>query len=47
VYDVDKRRIRHSLGHVLVPLKEMDLSRCDVLWKDLENSSQVNHWYEK
>lgn len=41
VYDVDRRRIRHSLGHVLVPLKDMDITKGDVIWKDLEPHSQV------
>lgn len=46
VYDVDRRRIRHSLGHVLVPLKDMDVTKGDVIWKDLEPHSQVkrNHY---
>ncbi|XP_048761609.2 synaptotagmin-15-like [Ostrea edulis] len=41
VYDVDKRRIRHSLGHILVPLQDIDLTRGDVMYRDLELSSQV------
>ena len=41
VYDVDKRRVRHSLGHVIVALGDMDLTRGDVMWRDLEAMSQV------
>ncbi|XP_071105939.1 synaptotagmin-15-like [Haliotis cracherodii] len=36
VYDVDKRRVRHSLGHVMVPLKDIDLTKSEPLWSDLE-----------
>lgn len=42
VYDVDRRRIRHSLGHVLVPLKDTDVIKGDVLWRDLEPHSQIS-----
>ena len=38
VYDVDKRRVRHSLGHVVVPLQEIDVQKSEVLWRDLEIS---------
>ena len=41
VYDVDKRRVRHSLGHVLVPMKDLDLTKGDAQWKDLETNSKV------
>ncbi|XP_064617973.1 synaptotagmin-15-like [Liolophura sinensis] len=40
VYDVDRRKVRHSLGHVVVSLKECDLSKGDVLWRDLETMAQ-------
>ena len=38
VYDVDKRRVRHSLCHVVVPLQEIDVQKSEVLWRDLEIS---------
>jgi len=41
VYDVDKRRVRHSLGHVLLHLRDVDLTKEDLLWRDLEPVSQV------
>lgn len=40
VYDVDKRRVRHSLGHVLVNLKNIDLGKGDTRWADLEAAVQ-------
>ncbi|KAK3690951.1 hypothetical protein RRG08_021646 [Elysia crispata] len=40
VYDVDKRRVRHSLGHVIVNLKDLDLSKGDARWADLETAVQ-------
>lgn len=42
VYDVDKRRVRHSLGHVLLALKDLDLTKGDTVWKDLEQSHQIS-----
>ncbi|XP_033743656.1 synaptotagmin-15-like isoform X2 [Pecten maximus] len=42
VYDVDKRRVRHSLGHVLLALRDMDLTKGDTVWKDLEQSHQMS-----
>ena len=41
MYDVDKRRVRHSLGHVLLHLHDVDLTKEDLLWRDLEPVSQV------
>ena len=41
VYDVDKRKVRHSLGHVMVPLRDADLGHVDTYWSDLEPMSQV------
>ncbi|GFO38308.1 synaptotagmin-15 [Plakobranchus ocellatus] len=41
VYDVDKRRVRHSLGHVMVNLKNEDLSKGDIKWADLEPTVQA------
>lgn len=41
VYDVDKRRVRHSLGHVLLHLRDVDLIKEDLLWRDMEPVSQV------
>lgn len=40
VYDVDKRKIRHCLGHVIVSLARVDVTTNDVLWRDLESASQ-------
>ncbi|RUS83123.1 hypothetical protein EGW08_009112 [Elysia chlorotica] len=40
VYDVDKRRVRHSLGHVMANLKDMDLSKGDTKSADLETTVQ-------
>ncbi|XP_013401578.1 synaptotagmin-15 [Lingula anatina] len=43
VYDVDKRRVRHSLGHVLLPLAGMDLTKNgEMIWRDLEPVSQAS-----
>jgi len=42
VYDVDKRRMRHALGHALVPLRELDKAKNGTLWKDLEPNSHVS-----
>ncbi|CAG5131937.1 unnamed protein product [Candidula unifasciata] len=36
VYDIDKRRVRHSLGHVVVGLKHLDLTGADVIQAQLE-----------
>lgn len=41
VYDVDKRKVRHSLGHVMVPLRDVDLGHVDTYWADLEPMTQV------
>ncbi|GFS22998.1 synaptotagmin-15, partial [Elysia marginata] len=40
VYDLDKRRVRHSLGHVMVNLKDADLTTGDTRSADLETSAQ-------
>ena len=40
VYDVDKRRVRHSLGHVVVPLHDIDFTKKEILWRDLELNVQ-------
>ncbi|BFZ03154.1 hypothetical protein BsWGS_06193 [Bradybaena similaris] len=36
VYDVDKRRVRHSLGHAVINLRALDLTRGDVIQARLE-----------
>lgn len=41
VYDVDKRRVRHVLGHALVPLVEIDKTRNVAIWRDLEPNSHI------
>ncbi|WAQ96666.1 SYT15-like protein [Mya arenaria] len=41
VYDVDRRRLRHSLGHVIVPLEELDLMSSAAMWRDLEPAIQA------
>lgn len=41
VYDVDKRKVRHSLGHVMVPLREVDIAHVDTYWADLEPMAQA------
>ncbi|KAK3091866.1 hypothetical protein FSP39_023231 [Pinctada imbricata] len=41
VYDVDKRRVRHSLGHVLVNLADIDILKGDSMFKDLELTSTM------
>ncbi|XP_076458070.1 synaptotagmin-1-like [Babylonia areolata] len=41
VYDVDKKKVRHSLGHVMVPLGDVDLTQVDTHWADLEASTQM------
>lgn len=40
VYDVDKRKVRHSLGHVRVPLGKHDLHSNEVIWRELDLVSQ-------
>lgn len=40
VYDVDKRKVRHSLGHVMISLARTNLYTNEVIWKDLETTSQ-------
>ncbi|XP_022239955.1 synaptotagmin-15-like isoform X2 [Limulus polyphemus] len=40
VYDVDKRKVRHSLGHVHVPLGKLDLQSNEIIWRDLDHSFQ-------
>jgi len=37
LYDVDKRRVRHSLGHVILPLYGYDVEAGLVIWRDLES----------
>lgn len=41
VYDVDKRRVRHSLGHVFLPLEEIDLTQNEMLIRVLEETTQT------
>ncbi|KAL5019350.1 hypothetical protein ScPMuIL_005072 [Solemya velum] len=41
VYDVDKRRVRHSLGHVVIPLRDTDLTKGEVIWRDLDTHAQA------
>ena len=43
VYDVDKRRIRHTLGHIMVKLRDLELNRMETYWADLEPMSQVSN----
>ncbi|GIY82427.1 synaptotagmin-15 [Caerostris darwini] len=41
VYDVDKRKVRHCLGHVIFPLTKSDTMTGEVVWKDLEIAPQA------
>jgi len=41
VYDVDKRRVRHSLGHVFLPLEEIDLTQNEMIIRVLEDTTQT------
>lgn len=41
VYDVDKRRVRHSLGHAVINLRALDLTRGDVIQARLEPTVKV------
>lgn len=41
VYDVDRRRLRHTLGHVVVSLRDLNLSSSEVLWRDLQQ--EINY----
>ncbi|XP_076439800.1 synaptotagmin-15-like isoform X2 [Babylonia areolata] len=41
VYDVDRKKVRHSLGHVMVPLRDVDLGHVDTYWSDLESMPQA------
>ena len=45
VYDVDKKRLRHCLGHVTLELKDADLSDTEPRWGDLENIIQVGQHF--
>jgi len=40
LYDVDTRRIRHTLGHVYLPLDSIDLEEGGILIRTLEQSNQ-------
>lgn len=40
VYDIDKRNVRHSLGHAFIPLAKVDVTSNSVLAKNLELVSQ-------
>ncbi|GFT52217.1 synaptotagmin-15, partial [Nephila pilipes] len=40
VYDVDKRKVRHCLGHVIFPLTKNDMMSGEVIWRDLEIAPQ-------
>jgi len=40
LYDVDSRRIRHTLGHIYLPLDSIDLQEGGVLIRTLEQSNQ-------
>ncbi|XP_035213775.1 synaptotagmin-15-like [Stegodyphus dumicola] len=40
VYDVDKRKVRHCLGHVIFPLSKSDWKTGETIWKDLETAPQ-------
>ncbi|XP_071034552.1 synaptotagmin-15 isoform X2 [Parasteatoda tepidariorum] len=40
VYDVDKRKVRHCLGHVIFPLTQDECMSGDVIWRDLEIAPQ-------
>lgn len=42
VYDVDKRKVRHCLGHVLQPVEQLKQLRGEVICKDLEMAPQSN-----
>jgi hypothetical protein len=45
VYDVDKRRVRHSLGHVIFPLCGYDVASGVVIWRDLESDESLSSWH--
>lgn len=45
VYEMDKRKVRHALGHALVPLADVDITKDLSMWRDLETNSQVRHSY--
>jgi hypothetical protein len=40
VYDVDTKNVRHTLGHVVIPLVSIDLKSRDILYRDLEQLTQ-------
>lgn len=40
VYDLDKRKVRHSLGHAIVSLAKLDVTTNQVIWRDLEHTPQ-------
>lgn len=40
VYDVDKRKVRHCLGHVIFPMTKNDMMSGEVIWRDLEVAPQ-------
>ncbi|XP_063445643.1 synaptotagmin-2-like [Mytilus trossulus] len=41
VYDVDRRRLRHVLGHAFIPLCEIDKTKVVTMWRDLEPNSHI------
>jgi len=43
VYDVDRRRVRHSLGHVVVPVEDLDVGSADMVYRDLEQGIHVSY----
>ena len=47
VYDVDRRRVRHTLGHVFAHLSDIDAIRGDVHWSDLEPNAQYKVCYRR
>lgn len=43
VYEMDKRKVRHALGHALVPLADVDITKDLSMWRDLETNSQISN----
>ncbi|XP_070544836.1 synaptotagmin-15-like [Ptychodera flava] len=42
VYDIDRRRVRHAMGHVLVNLADVPLDKEEIMWRDLDNETQAS-----
>lgn len=42
VYDVDRRRLRHTLGHATVALRDINVNSSEIVWRDLVQEINVS-----